>query len=354
MKTSGVKSRLLAENAEYALGMGRKDSKPVQVQERHAEFMRARRDACATSTGEPTVRAVAAFLADMQVGDLLLPPDFDPKENVTFRVDGIRPIDLQSVRAFWEYAPGASVTTEPMQCLICGNIRPAVKVLPIQYKGIPGGQSSGAALISFNASAFDSYGLDTSVGAPTCEECGWRFSNSLNELLQGEQTHLRIDPVVYIFWTRKPLGISWANILTDPSSEDAREFLRSVWTSKSGPSQNFDIVPSYAAMLSGAKSRVIVRDWLETTLGAARENLMRYFRLQRLVGYDRKERQFRGSLNFRCANHAGDGERQFKSGGTRTPGRTGALEVGTAWRSAAAVADVPGGAASASRARRSY
>src|SRR5581483_10908569 len=42
--------------------------------------------------------------------------------------------------------------------------------------------------------------------------------------------------------------------------------------------------PFYAAALSASGARVTVRDWLDTTVGAARESLGRYFGLQRIVG----------------------------------------------------------------------
>ena len=42
----------------------------------------------------------------------------------------------------------------------------------------------------------------------------------------------------------------------------------------------------YAAALSASGSRLVVRDWLETTVGEVKQSLARYFRLQRLVEPD--------------------------------------------------------------------
>jgi CRISPR-associated protein Csd1 len=150
----------------------------------------------------------------------------------------------------------------------------------------------GMALISANSEAFLSYGLEASLIAPTCEECGLRFGYALNALLSQASTHLRVGDGQYIFWTREPSGISWATLLSEPESEDARAFIQSAWTSKASTAWGFDPTPFYAAVLSGNNSRVVVRDWLETTLGAAQESLLRYFRMQRLLGYDGKEHQF--------------------------------------------------------------
>ena len=68
----------------------------------------------------------------------------------------------------------AEPTSTQMQCLICGEVRPAIKRLQFKIKRIPGGQSAGMALISANATAFESYGLEASLIAPTCQDCGER------------------------------------------------------------------------------------------------------------------------------------------------------------------------------------
>ena len=170
LKTSGIKSRLLAENGEYALGNARQGSDPEKVRKRHEEFVRRVREA-AEATRDSKVQAVAAFFDRSGQVELTLPDNFDPSLNVTFEVDGVYPMLLPSVREFWAKAADLDVT-EPMQCLVCGAERPAVKTLPIQLHGIPGGQTSGMALISTNAQAFESYGLGAKVVAPTCENCG--------------------------------------------------------------------------------------------------------------------------------------------------------------------------------------
>nr|MBF6590887.1 type I-C CRISPR-associated protein Cas8c/Csd1 [Ktedonobacterales bacterium] len=280
---------------------------------------------CAEATREPAVWAVARFLATLDVAALDLPEDFDPSANLTFEVEGaggawVRPIDLPTVRAFWaaHAAPtGEKTRPEPeeggeadetavhevetdaservesehgddsrvMQCLVCGESRPPVKRLPISIKGIPGGQSSGMALISANEDAFTSYGLEASLIAPTCEECGQCFGNALNHLLRDKATHLIVGPVVYIFWAREQAPFSLATLLSEAKPEDVKLFLAAPWKGKAGAA-DLEATAFYAATLSASGARVVVRDWIETTLGEAQEHLRRYFALQRLIGFD--------------------------------------------------------------------
>lgn len=285
-RTVAIKSKLLADNAAYVLGVAREESKPERVWQQHAAFVGLVRD-CAAATGEPDVQAVAQFLEtlDLDALHVLSPTGFEPSANFTFEVthDGedVRPVDLPAVRAYWAKVAATGDETALMECLVCGEMRPPVERLPISIKGIPGGQSSGLALISANARAFESYGLEASLIAPTCEDCGQRFGNALNALLRQEDTRLYVAPLVYIFWAREPAPFSLATLLQRPENDDVQHFLTSAWRS-SPEGARLASAPFYAAALSASGARVVVRDWIETTLDEARDHLTRYFGLQRL------------------------------------------------------------------------
>ena len=203
-RSSGVKAKLLADNSEYVLGLAREKSKQGRVGECHQAFVEQIRE-CAKVTGEKTVTIVLGFLERLALGSLPFPKDLDPGQNLTFRVEGVLPIELESVQGYWATVANADEQTETeqpnplMQCLICGEHRSAVKRLPFKIKRIPGGQSSGMALISANAPAFESYGLEASLIAPTCQFCGERFSKAANALIESEHSHITVGPIVYLF-----------------------------------------------------------------------------------------------------------------------------------------------------------
>ena len=250
---------------------------------------------CADSTQEPTVKAVFQFLERLPVTSLTLPADFDPAHVLTFRVDGTLPIDLPSVRRFWASTATSAGedSSEPvpdlMQCLICGEVRPPVKRLPMKIKRIPGGQTSGMALISANAPAFESYGLEASLIAPTCQECGERFSNAANALIEDERTHITVGPVVYVFWTKaEDDGFSVASLLLTPEPDAVRALIRSAFSGHAATLE-IDTTPFYATAFSASGARVVVRDWLDTTVAEVKRHLARYFALQRIVDRDGAE-----------------------------------------------------------------
>lgn len=172
-------------------------------------------------------------------------------------------------------------------------MRPPVERLPIVIKGIPGGQATGLTLISANAAAFASYGLTASLIAPTCEVCGERFGNALNELLRRENTHIVIPPLAYVFWVRNP-DVNDLNIrksLMDPEPADVQNLIKAVWRGRV-ESTYLDTTAFYAATLSASGARVVLRDWIETSVEAARRNLARYFVLQQIQDESGKLRRF--------------------------------------------------------------
>jgi len=297
-RSSGVRAKLLADTGEYVLGIAREKSDPARVQQCHQAFVELVKT-CDESTNEASVKAIRTFLEGLNIQALSHPEAFDPSYSLTFRVEGTMPIDLPLVRSFWATTAttqAEDVSSQPstlMQCLICGEMRPPVKRLPFKIKRIPGGQSSGMAIISANVPAFESYGLEASLIAPTCSECGERFSKAANDLIENDRTHITTGPLVYLCWTREEHGFSLASLLSTPEPEEVTELLSSAFSGKQ-TATDIDEMPFYATALSASGGRVAVRDWLDTTVGEAKRHLARYFVLQRLVERDGTEgRPFR-------------------------------------------------------------
>jgi CRISPR-associated protein Csd1 len=291
-RSSGVKAKLLADTGEYVLGLARDKSKQERVDECHRAFVEEVR-ACAASTGEASVKSVVRFLEGLNRSALPLPSDFDPAHNLTFRVEGTLPIHLKSVQDYWAMVVGGKddrpkPNGSRMQCLICGELREPVKRLQFKIKRIPGGQPSGMAMISANVPAFESYGLEASLIAPTCQDCGERFSKAANLLIEGQDTHITVGPLVYLFWTKEELDFPVASLLARPEPDQVRALIDSVFSGK-GTAAAIDPTPFYATAFSASGGRVVVRDWLDTTVERVRHHLARYFALQKIVERDGSE-----------------------------------------------------------------
>ena len=293
-RSSGIKPKLLVDNGEYTFGIAREKSDLRRVQEQHAAYV-AQVCECAVATREPSVIAVAHFLRSLDTGQITgEKPDFDPSANIAFRVNGCYPFDLDSVQKYWATKAAASDDSSPlMQCLVCGEMRPPVERLPIVIKGIPGGQATGLTLISANAAAFESYGLIASLIAPTCEACGERFGNALNALLRERKTRIVIPPLAYVFWLRDP-GATDLDVpnLMDAEPADVKNLLQAARRGRAESTLIDNTTAFYSATLSASGARVVLRDWIETSVERARQNLARYFTLQQIVNYQGQPRHF--------------------------------------------------------------
>ncbi|MEX2535189.1 MAG: type I-C CRISPR-associated protein Cas8c/Csd1 [Trueperaceae bacterium] len=312
VRAASIKAKLLVDNGEYTLGIARDGVDADKVAERHEAYKRAV-EACAETTHLPEVRAVQRFLEDPNVETLELPKDFDPAENLTFMVNGTRPIDSPEVRRYWSEtgrtAGKDAKNALTAECLISGETGKVMDREPVKIKGIPGGQTSGMNLISANEAVYESYGLSASQIAPVLPQYAEKYANALNALLKDRKTHLRVGSLVYVFWTRRGEIPPVPDLLSNPTGENAelaalfsdeempvaemtdrpeqvRRTIGSVWTGRTSESMKDDAF--FAAAFSASGSRVVVRDHIETTVGRVRENLRRYFASQALTDSDGK------------------------------------------------------------------
>lgn len=280
-RSVGIKPLLLADKADYALGFVGPGGKPDRVAECHSAFLELATK-CAAATGAAEVAAVVRFLETLDETSLALDEGFNPGGVITFRVAGVMPIDLQPVQRFWADTndPGANDAPR-LQCLICGNERPVLDRLQGKLKGVPGGQTAGTAIISANAGAFESYGLEASLIAPTCADCGERFTKAANALLQDRQHRLVMGGAAFLFWTQVETGFDFYGSLDDPQPEQVRELLDSVRSGRRLP--EVDASKFYATVLSGSGGRAVVREWIDIPVGEAKERLAEWFSRQQIV-----------------------------------------------------------------------
>jgi CRISPR-associated protein Csd1 len=295
-RTVGVKPKLLADSAEYVLGVGRSDAKPERVADCHQQF-KALLQKCIEVTQEPNLTAVQIFLDHWHPNQLseCLPEGFkidkfDPSENITFRVDSVVLADsrtqLKSVEQFWaDYTSGSNdAAKEPapiMTCLITGKESEVAQRMPVLIKGLIGGQPSGTALVSANSDPFTSYGLKNSLSSPISRDAAEKFAKALNYLLANERTRLYVGSTAYVFWTRQRTEFNPISFLKAPDPQAIKNLIESPMSGSQVHSDTDD--QFYALSLSASMARSVVRDWLETTIPNVREHLKQWFIHQTMV-----------------------------------------------------------------------
>jgi CRISPR-associated protein Csd1 len=295
-----IRPKLLFDTFEYVLGIGRPDVAAEKVAEYHSQFKALVQD-CANETDEPTVKAVASFLASWEPSRdrILLPKDINPSENVTFRVGDIFPADAKSgltqVQEFWmkslssnDSDEGNSLVSSPrMQCLVTQEIAPIAKRMPISIKGLGaiGGNPTGTELVSANQKPFTSYGLENSLSSPISIGAAERFAKAINHLIADQRHRTYIgSKVAYIWWTREETGFNPLNFLNQPKVEEVESLLKSPFSGQQASGlDDVKVNQFYALALTANNARAVVRDWLETTVPNVRANLQQWFQAQQMV-----------------------------------------------------------------------
>ncbi len=282
---NGVDAKLLTDTAEYVLGFGNTE----RSRKYHRAFLELL-DKCYEQTQEYKVKAVIEFLTNEPFSGLeaylkKYPTDWEIEKNhvIRFEVENQDPTQLESIQKFWvEYCKDDNLPEQP--CLVTGEIEPIATKFEHKLKSVPNTQGSGASIISAYCDSFHSYGCKSAtvspIGASTAEKIGQTLS-----YLESQSKHrMRIGSMLYLFWCKKA-EFDLNDFLNEPSEEDVRVLLQAV---NSG-NQDYPQIQKtdfYVLALSGASGRVVVRDYLQTTLEQVKDALGKWFYAQSLVGVD--------------------------------------------------------------------
>lgn len=118
--------------------------------------------------------------------------------NMVFRFNGKFVHEIPELSAAWQTHYGAA-QTEKEQCLITGMLDAIPETHPL-IKGIQGAKLSGAALVSFNESAFCSYKKKQNQNAPVGKYAAFAYTTALNHLLEDRKNVHRIGDASVVCW----------------------------------------------------------------------------------------------------------------------------------------------------------
>ncbi|WP_420594177.1 type I-C CRISPR-associated protein Cas8c/Csd1 [Deinococcus sp.] len=302
----GAKARLLMDNAEYVLGLQKKEGEAgLERATRFHEDFKALVKACADNTKDLSVKVVADFLnnlnsAAFQEQYFSQFSDFAADTNITFSVDNVMPISLVSVQKFWasRFEPsesaGEDAPTLIAECLITGEVGPVMRTEPVKIKGISGGHTAGMSFISGNQDSFLSYGMKQANIAPVKFTVAEKYANGLNRLLADPATSMKMGGVTYAFWTREGGIPPISQALTQPprfkaqktrdTKRHSQEVRAVLWGIFTGVQTDLRAdSPFYMVGLTPSISRIAVRTHLTSTVQDAVTQLSNFFASQHIV-----------------------------------------------------------------------
>lgn len=286
-RTVAIDPTFAWDNAKYVLGRGefhneKAGKRAVECREAFAAKIRE----AAVITGDSGLAAVAAFF-DRIDENLERLDEFAPgmkwtgSENLAFQRHADAPLRIYESQAVRDFLEGGRTESAPARCLVTGTLAAPAR-LHGSIKRVPEAQTSGAALVSFNAPAFGSHGLAQGSNAPVSEDAATAYVAALNWLLAENADRpyrygVRISAdSVLLFWTRDAHpDVDGFAMLLGPRGEDAVRAAEAPWRGLA-PSE-LDETAFYTLVIGGNAARVVIRDWFQSTMSAVKASLRRYF-----------------------------------------------------------------------------
>ena len=206
-RCSGVSANFLCDHSGYMLGIDNK-GKPERSRECF-EYAKKKHKDILGNISSPAARAVCRFFdcwaPDRAAENPYLVPELEEiisGSNLVFMIDGEYVHEDPDIMQCWEEYSHQSGTGPEGVCLVTGR-REEIARIHGTIKGVQGAQSSGAALVSFNAPAFESYGKEQSFNAPVGTYAAYAYTTALNYLLSDRSHGTTIGDTAVVYWSEE-------------------------------------------------------------------------------------------------------------------------------------------------------
>ncbi|MBC2890376.1 type I-C CRISPR-associated protein Cas8c/Csd1 [Gordonibacter massiliensis (ex Traore et al. 2017)] len=208
-----------------------------------------------------------------------------------FRLDGdrCRLHERPAVAAAWTAHCEARAAGEVVgRCSVTGEEGPLARLFP-QVTGVPGAQSAGASLVSFNLQSFESYGKSQAYNASISESAAFNAGSALRQLCADPSHRVRIGETTVVFWTDRPAPVEEALLLSmfspdELGSAEDQETVEKVHKALQNmelglPLEDIDTETRYFVLgLAPNAARLAVRFFETDTLGRMAESFGAYLR----------------------------------------------------------------------------
>ena len=286
-RTVGVESNFLCDHSGYLLGV---DSKGKAKRTKECfDACRELHHTILDHVDSDTARAILAFFDNWNPENAKDHPalkdaydDITSGCNLLFRYEGRFSSEDRAIAGAWDAYYGSNGEDEGY-CLVTGRYGVVERTHP-QIRGFVCAQSSGAALVSFNAPAFTSYGKEQNLNAPTGKYASFAYTSALNYLIKDPDRHIRVGDTTVLFWMngKDTAGEQLVGFAFDddpPANYTKDELWEKIKSLSEGRPVEFDGTrldpgcPFYILGLSPNAARLSVRFFYQNTFGAFLKNV---------------------------------------------------------------------------------
>ncbi len=204
-------------------------------------------------------------------------------DNFTFQVEGRFLFEDEEIRGFWRktFADERSLSegeSEKGFCLVSGKTDVAISASHPKIKGVPGTLAMGASLISFDKDSFCSYGVEKNYNSPVSFPAVESYINALNYLISSQKHRRRIGDTALCYWAKKSDDVTdmFEMLFESPDENVLRNFMNAPFRGEAflPELQNEQF---YSVTLGGNAGRIVVRNWMQTTVEEAIKNFDKWF-----------------------------------------------------------------------------
>lgn len=296
-RTVSIAANFLWDNSAYLLGIDQKGD-PERSLKCFAAAAKLHH-AVLDSVDSPNGRAILAFFDTWKPEHAAEHPalirqldDVTAGGNLVFRVDGRKVEEDAAIREAWQRYRDGGESGVLMQCLVTGKEDEIAAVHP-SVKGVRDAQSSGAALVSFNASAFCSYGREQNYNAPVGKYAAFAYTAALNHLLADSDHVQHIGDTTVVCWAEgaediyQSFGMAalFGGEVPGLSDNDLRAALKRL--ANGLPCDDLGVDPNrpfYILGLAPNAARLSVRFFLRDSFGKLMENVNAHYARLEIAG----------------------------------------------------------------------
>lgn len=295
VRSSGVSANFLCDNSKYMLGIDSDGTNPRVMEcfqaakERHLALLKNMESEIAQAicryfeTWDPEAASDNSVLKEYW-------DDITDGGNLIFCMGEVFAHEDPGIEETWNNTYNTPAGDVEGICLVTGK-RSAISRIHKTIKGVPGAQSSGAALVSFNAPAFESYGKEQSYNAPVGKYAEFAYTTALNFLLSQRDYTFQLGDSMIVFWAESGEEEYQKGFLMFAESKpDNQEEIKGIFESlkknqpvyvdqlELNPDQRF-----YILCLAPNAARLSVRFFYQDSFGNILRNISRHYERMEMI-----------------------------------------------------------------------
>jgi CRISPR-associated protein Csd1 len=303
-KSEGVtKSHFLVDSAEVVILFSKTpDDEKILAKHRYFTFLLREAASAMPELGMLAEKVLKPEVLDA-IRQRLVAQKGKPTDKVTFRIGDIFPVDSSRWHEWWRSfrctlaaAQHSSGSSDVMRCFASGMLVEPARIHSDKITGLAdvGGLRAGDVLVGFKQDSFCSFGLEKAFNVAVSDDMAATYCAALNDLIRKTGQRMAGTKVIHwfkgkdipkdddpLYWLEEGQTQQELN-----AQHRAKELLDAI---RKGQRPDLGGNYYYALTLSGARGRIMVRDWMEGKFEGLVKNIFDWFEDFSIVQRDGKD-----------------------------------------------------------------